>query len=262
MSTLRNAATVLRLFTADRPEVGVTEVALATGLPKSTTSRLLRMMAEEGLLESAGAARRYRPGALVVAAARLFRSGSELVAAMEALVTGVVQECGHTGFVSVREGPDIFAIKTFPGTQVLRVVTPIGQRYAAAATAVGRALLARLSEDEIRAIIETLPHPSPSAPATFEDLFARLDRVRADGLSEADDEANRGVGSVAIAVADKAHGEAVAGCISFSLSTITPADRQHIRRRLFDGALTLGPRFADAFWLGRPSLDDAVPSAA
>jgi DNA-binding IclR family transcriptional regulator len=262
MSVLRNAAAVLRLFTAERPDIGVMEVAEVTGLPKSTTSRLMRMMAEEGLLEAAGLTRRYRPGTLVVAAARLFRSGSELVAAMEALVTRVVSECGHTGFVSVRDGSDIFAIKTIPGTQVLRVVTPIGQRYPASATAVGRALLARLSEDEIRTLIDTLPQPSPSAPATFEELFTRITRVHTEGVAEANDEANRGVGSIAIAIADHGAGEAVAGCISFSLSAVTEAERRLIRRCLFDGAVALGERFADPFWLGRPDIDDAMPNAA
>src|SRR5258708_30023949 len=58
MNTVDNVARVLRLFTPERGVLSVTEVAQQLGLPKSSTSRLLKAMAEAGLLASA----RSKPG--------------------------------------------------------------------------------------------------------------------------------------------------------------------------------------------------------
>ena len=53
MSAVGNVARVLRLFTAERSLLSVTEVAELLGLPKSSTSRLLKSMSNAGLLANA-----------------------------------------------------------------------------------------------------------------------------------------------------------------------------------------------------------------
>ncbi len=253
MSALRNSAAVLRLFSSGHPDLGVVEAAAALGLPKSTTSRLLKMMAEEGLLEVIQSSRRYRPGPVVAVAARVYRAGSALIPAIEGLVADVVAACGYTGYVSLRAGQDIFAIKMCTGRQALQVVTPIGQTYPAYASAVGRALLARLSDEDIRQLYAArgFDCPAPSAPAGIEALLDRIRQVRATGIAHADDECNPGVGSIAVAIADPAEGEVVAACLSFSLSLVTAADRAEIRAQLLRGAERVGVRFGDPVWVER-----------
>jgi DNA-binding IclR family transcriptional regulator len=260
MSALRNAAAVLRLFSSGHPDLGVVEAAAALQLPKSTTSRLLKMMAEEGLLEVIRTSRRYRPGPVVAVAARVYRAGSALIPAIEALVADVVGTCGYTGYVSMRAGRDIFAIKMCTGRQALQVVTPIGQTYPAYASAVGRALLARLSDDEIRSLYADhgFDCPAPAAPADMAALLARIAEVRSAGIAYADDECNRGVGSIAVAVLDPSEGEAAAACLSFSLSLVTPADRARMSAQLLAGAARIGAQFGDEVWLQRATPERRV----
>ncbi|WP_422679940.1 IclR family transcriptional regulator domain-containing protein [Chelatococcus albus] len=78
--------------------------------------------------------------------------------------------------------------------------------------------------------------PSATAPQDIDDLLARLARVRREGYAESNDEANRGVGAIAVAVGDPETGEEVSLCIAFPAATITDAERATIADALKDGA--------------------------
>ena len=71
------------------------------------------------------------------------------------------------------------------------------------ASATGRSLLARLPDDTIRDMFAGgWPIPSATAPQNMDELIARIHDVRRTGLSESNDESNRGVGALATAVGD------------------------------------------------------------
>src|SRR5215211_7584697 len=72
LRTIKKATQILDLFSLERPEWGVSEVARALGLPKSTTSELMSGLADQRLL-SRRAKGRYRLGW------RLFESSQTLL---------------------------------------------------------------------------------------------------------------------------------------------------------------------------------------
>jgi DNA-binding IclR family transcriptional regulator len=237
VAILDTAADILRCFSADRHELTVTEVASLLSLPKSNVSRLLRAMRDAGLLETIGTSKRYRPGALMVELGQVYRRASSLLDRADAVVARVSAQVGHTGYVSARVGREVMALTDHPGTNVLRVASTIGRRLEAFASATGRTLLARLSDDEVRRLYpKPLVPPSATAPQTIDDLLARLAQVRRDGYAESNDEANRGVGGLAVAVGDPETGEEVSLCITFPVATITKAEREVIIDGLMQGA--------------------------
>ncbi|MHB2168552.1 IclR family transcriptional regulator [Alsobacter sp. R-9] len=247
MTTLTSAATVLRCFGPERLELTLTDVVGILGWPKSTTSRLLRAMRDAGLLETVGDSKRYRPGILLFELGQSYRAGSTLVARAHEVVSGIVDRVGHTGYVSVRDGLDVMGLTYVAGRNVLRVGTPVGRRLPLPASATGRTLLARLSDDEIRGLFPgSLPRPSPRAPQTIDELIARVESVRRTGFAESDGEANPGVGAIASAVGDPATGEMVSLCITFPQSTVTPAERDLIIDGLTDGARSIATILGDA----------------
>ena len=150
MTTLSSAADVLRCLSADRPHLTVTTAAELLGVPKSTASRLLRAMLEAGFLETVGDSKKYRPGLLLYEAGRLYRDSSSLIERAAAVVARISGATGHTGYVSKREGRDIVAVTDHPGTNALRVSSSIGRRLEAFASATGRTLLARMSDEDVR----------------------------------------------------------------------------------------------------------------
>ena len=228
MSILSSAVDVLRCFSSTRHDVTVTDLVTLLGMPKSNASRLLRAMRDEGLLETVGESKRYRPSLLLNQVGHLYRFAASLIDRADAVVGNISDRIGHTGYVSVRRGTDIVAVTAHPRRHALRVVTSIGDRIPAFASSTGRALLARLPDDDVRAL-----YP---APRDMDDLLARLARVRDEGFAESRDEAVRGVRALSVAVGDPATGDEVALCLSFPAATVEPAERIAIIRSLGEGA--------------------------
>jgi DNA-binding IclR family transcriptional regulator len=251
MSALSNAVGILRLFSAERSELSVTEVARLLGMPKSSASRLLKSMLREGLLACAGNPPRYRLGHVFFEVSRLYGQHSTLMDLAEAALDGICRETRHGGYISLLDGADVLVLRVLRGSEPLRVVTPLGSRSPAFATSTGRTLLARSSEDAVRALHpNALVPPSPSAPQTLEELLARLERIRRTGWCEAIDEAVPGVGSVAVSVADPASAEALAFCVSFPAHVVPELERRRFAALLVEQAKRIGAQFEDRFWTG------------
>lgn len=259
MSALTSAVSILRLFSAERPELSVTEVARLLGMPKSTASRLLKAMLREGLLANVGSTARYRVGHLFLEIARLHRHNSSLMDLTDAALGAICRETRHSGYVSILDGSDVLVLRAYLGREPLRVVTPLGSRAPAFATSTGRTLLARLGDDDVQALYrQPLVPPSANAPQTFPDLIARLDQVRRVGWCEAIDEGVPGVGSVAVSVKDAANAEHVAFCLSFPAHMVSELERRRLAAMLIDAAKGIAAQVDDPFWTKRKPPREAA----
>ncbi len=246
MSILSSAADVLRCFSVTRNELTVTEVSSVLGLPKSNVSRLLRAMRDAGFLETVGETKRYRPGLLLHQTGHIYRFATSLIDRTDAVVARVAAEIGHTGYISMRRGGEVVGITVHPGRNILRVVSTIGDRISAFASSTGRALLARLPDDEVRKLYaQGFVPPSATAPQTLDDLIARLGAIRRAGFAESHDEAVRGVGAISVAVGDPVTGDEAALCISYPASTVTPHERTAIIAALGEGAAEIAGVIGD-----------------
>jgi DNA-binding IclR family transcriptional regulator len=267
MTTLSSAADVLRCLSVDRPFLTVSTAAELLGVPKSTASRLLRAMLEAGFLETIGASKKYGPGLLLYEAGRLYRDSSSLIQRAASVVARISSDTGHTGYVSKREGRDVVAVTDHQGTNALRVASSIGRRLEAFASATGRTLLARMSNEDVRKLYpHPLTPPSPTAPQNIDELLASLAAVRRRGFAESHDESNRGVGAIAVAVTDPERNDAVSLCIAYPASMIAPPERQQIIDALRAGAaeiaaVTRDPGFIHEPVVSAPAAQDGQASS-
>jgi DNA-binding IclR family transcriptional regulator len=246
VSILSNAAAILRCFSSDCTELTVTDVATRLEMPKANASRLMKAMREAGLLETIGGTKRHRPGRLLLDISAAFRGSSPLILMAADVVNRVSGDCGHTGYVSVLSGRDVTAVTDTPGSNTLRVVSNLGRRLSAHAASTGRALLARLSDAEVRRLYPTgLPAGPANAPATMDDLIDRLTRIRAQGYAFSSGEATPGVDAISVAVADPRAGEAVALCIVFPGAVVGADERSAILQGLLRGAAEIAARTGD-----------------
>lgn len=246
MTILASAAQVLRCFDTECTELTVSALVSKLAMPKSNASRLLRAMRDVGLLETVGESKRFRPGRLLLGLARSYRMSSTLIERASTVMAAVCSACGHTGYVSLRDGLEVTAVTDHPGTNALRVVSNIGRRLPAFASATGRSLLARLEDDAVRALYPMpLDPPSPRSPHDMGDLLARLAEIRREGFAMSNDEATRGVDAVAVAVGDPETGEEVSLCVVFPAATVDAAERLAIARALCDGAAEIAAITSD-----------------
>lgn len=259
MSTLENVSRVLRLFTAERSTILVSEASQLLELPKSSTSRLLKAMARVGLLTSFEGKPGYRVGNLVFETSRRHRSNSTLSLFADEALGQIAKATGHTGYVAILDGTEIIGLRMRHGTRALRVVTSPGDRLPAFASASGRALLARLDDQAVRANHTALQPPSPHAPQTLDDLLQALQLVRDKGWAQATDECLPGVESLAIAVRDRENEETVAVCISYSAALISANEKARIVTMLMRAGRDLAMKFDDEPWMAPRFAAYAAP---
>jgi len=108
LASVTRAGRLLALFTVENPSWGVTEIAVAIGMPKSSTHLLARSLEEIGMLRQ-GSDRRYRLGWRIVRLHRSLIDASELYEAARPVLRNVHQRVGCAIAVVVAAGgrPDV-----------------------------------------------------------------------------------------------------------------------------------------------------------
>jgi len=250
MSILEGTADVLRLMSRLKRGVTMSDVVEHLGLPKSTASRMLKQLGEFGFLERDPRTLVYHPGLLLLEVAHQVRRNSSLADHVVEALEALRGETGHTGYLSVRDAREVLVLRVLPGMHALRVMTNPGSRSPAAATSTGRALLARLPDEEVvRLYADGVLDGTLTSPQTPVELLARLAEVRQRGWAVAIDEAVSGAASVSCAVGDPQSGEAQAFCLTFPAGMATPTEVERIAALLTQHAVRIGRTVGDSYWL-------------
>jgi DNA-binding IclR family transcriptional regulator len=161
----------------------VSEIATEIGVANSTVHRHLQSLhANEFVVKEEGA---YRLGYRFLELGAAVRSSDHLVREVETVVTDLAVESGESSVFMVEEHGRGVIVHQETGSNVDTRRSHFGLRVPLHAFAAGKAILAALSDEQVREIIrqhglETVSNQS----ITDEDtLFAELDRIRETGIA-------------------------------------------------------------------------------
>ncbi len=218
--SLAKGFAVLRAFTAERPELTLSEAGRAAGLDNATAFRMLNTLVQLGRGARVPGTRRFR---LTLACLDLGFNAiarSDLRTLARPLLRDLVGERIEAASVGVLDGASVVYVERVQAGLVrLGVDVRIGGRVPAYSSAIGHAILAAMPRPQQVAVLEAAPRP-PLTETTLPDLDALLARraaVRGAGCAVSDQETVPGLRVLAAAVTD-ADGIPVAG-----LSVATPA---------------------------------------
>ncbi|MBQ0986108.1 IclR family transcriptional regulator [Streptomyces sp. F63] len=237
VQSLERGLAVIRTFSAETPELTLTEVAKATGLSRAAARRFLLTLADLGYVRSDGRLFRLTPRVLDLGYPYLSSLSLAEVAAphLEQLVAAVRESSS----AAVLDGEDIVYVSRVPTRRIMTVSISIGTRFPAYATSLGRVLLAGLPPAEREAFLDraALTRLTPRTITSREELAAELETVRAQGWSIVDQELELGLISVAAPVRDERGRVVAAVNVSTHASRATPESiRQDLVPALLDTA--------------------------
>lgn len=195
----------LRILTSLAGAGGVpmtlSDIARALGLAKSSTANLCAALEEGGMVEREANGYRLgrRTAELGGAFAQQFNQVREfyrVVAASPVLHGEVVQ-------IAMLDGTDALYLARHEGRSPYRLGTPLGSRLPAALSATGVALLARLDDDEVRALlgpVEPFARLTPGSLTSIDELLPQLSEARDRGFAIDRGGSFHGIVGVAVAL--------------------------------------------------------------
>ncbi len=201
IQSVNRAVDILRCFET-RELLGITEISAMTDLNKSTAFGIVATLTANGLLEQDEATGRYRLGL------ELFRLGNLVNTSTRRLVLPeleqLVNELEETVNFVRPDGNDVVYLIKKESSHSMRICTKTGQRLPMYCTAVGKAILAYLPEDQRSAIVDSFQF-APYTVNTVADAAAlrvQLQQAVSLGYAIEREEFEYGLICVAVPVLD------------------------------------------------------------
>ncbi|HVC80520.1 MAG TPA: IclR family transcriptional regulator C-terminal domain-containing protein [Chloroflexota bacterium] len=209
VQSLERGLAVIRAFSAEHPELTLSEVARATSLTRAAARRFLHTLVELGYVSQAGRLFALRPRILELGFAYLSSLGLSEVATphLEALVATVHESSS----VSVLADDEVVYVARVPTRRIMTVVIGVGTRFPAYATSMGRALLAGQGDEWLEGYLASV-RLLPLTQWTITDpakLRAEILQVRRQGWAMVDEELEEGLRAIAVPIHDL-HGKVIA----------------------------------------------------
>ncbi|RXG90429.1 IclR family transcriptional regulator [Bradyrhizobium zhanjiangense] len=255
MKTVKTAVQILTMFSADTPAVTVSQAANNFGLTASAASRLLSSLATSGLIERQPD-RSYQPGPLAYRLGLLYHAQNRLADRINDGARKVVAQTGHTCWVSVLTETNSMLISRFPGSRDQGFYVNAGNVLPANASAGGKALLARMSDVELRKLLtgKKLAAWTEKSKTDIDAVFADVAFTREHGWSIIVDELF--VDRVSVGVAFSSSMESTPMALSISIPSASLEEIAVNIQTLTELACEVGQTIQDPYWSHRqPSTD-------
>jgi len=220
MQTLIRAGKILSCFSLKKPRLSLVELTRETGLPKPTVYRICETLVKLGFLRK-NSDKTYTLGFRLLELGSIVLSSLEIrKVAMEEMerLQNITGESVHLGIL---DGTEVVSIEALESPLPLRTRVFIGKRASLYSSAIGKALLAFLPEEQKREIVEKLdlkPH-TKNTITDRKELMKELGRIKRRGYSVDDMEDSEGVRCVGAPILNS-EGVAIA-----SISISGPATR-------------------------------------
>lgn len=216
LRTIDRAGQLLKLFSLDKPEWGISELAEELGWSTSTTHDLANSLEKIGFLKKSNQ-RRYKVGWRVLELSHVVLGSSSLQVEARKEMERLTSKYDETVLLGVLAGGMVlFADKILSKNFSLSELPTPGGRFPAHASATGKMLLAHLSaEDQQKIISEHRLEPmTPKSIQSANTLINDLKRIKSQGHAYEFEESFLGNGSVAAPIYDYS-GQVVASmCIT------------------------------------------------
>lgn len=172
---VKKALSLLGIFSAARPEIGLSEFARLTGFDKATTHRLLQTLCEDGLVEQHPDSKRYRLGTSILVLARVREAAFPFATVAQTMLDGLSEQVGETAHCSIYSNHALAVIASVESKKANRVSMQGAEILPFHATASGHAFLAFASPKDAA---DALAQPMTAYTAlTCTDRSVLLDSV-------------------------------------------------------------------------------------
>lgn len=191
MKVAENVVEVLKLLMRSEGEVAVSEVAHHLGVNRSTASRLLASLRNTGLLLQDSRSSKYQLGVLAIQLGAFAQQSFSYFDWIDSALPELVNKTKCSACIGLLDGSDLVIADSYRHrNNAVNLSFDVGARIPANRSSLGKVLLARKSEEEVRELMKDRPEGLAFLP--------KADAIRQNGFAMSRDELAKGVVSYAV----------------------------------------------------------------
>ncbi|KLO27351.1 IclR family transcriptional regulator [Mycobacterium haemophilum] len=195
IQVIARAAEILRLLQAHPGGLNQAAISERLGMARSTVSRILNALDDEGLVTAGAARGRFRLGPEIARMARTVRLS--LVMDLHPFLEELSRELQETVDLSMLDGDRANFVDQVIAPHRLRAISAVGESFPLYCCANGKAMLASLPPvQRTQALPSRLTRLTANTITTRAVLHKELDRIRVEGVAYDREEQSEGICAV------------------------------------------------------------------
>ncbi|QBP77282.1 IclR family transcriptional regulator [Herbaspirillum huttiense] len=200
MTSLARGLAVIRAFSDSRRSLTIAQISQKTGIPRAAVRRCLHTLKQLGYADSDVNNFSLRPKILTLGYSYL--SSTPLTVSAQPYLNNISRTLGESCSLAVLDDNEVLYVARSATSRVMSVALNTGSRLPAYCTSLGRAMLAHLPDDQLKAYFEkvklrALTDKTVVSQKRLRDILAG---VRAQGYAVIDEELEVGLRSIAVPV--------------------------------------------------------------
>ncbi len=202
VAALARGLAVIEVFSAQTPELSLSEVAELTHMSPATARRALLTLQELGYVGLTGKRFVLRPKVLSLGAA--FLGAMNIRELVQPYLQEIADRSRDAASLAVLEGENVLYVAHVPNSRRIRFNASVGYRAPAFCTALGRVLWAYLSPEDIEDKLSRAPFPFYTGRTVTQADALRdvLAQVREQGYASQSEQLDYDVVSIAVPIRD------------------------------------------------------------
>jgi len=220
MKLIKKAFNILELFLDHGDELTLEDISRLSGLNKPTSRRIALALVECGYLRQPMKRGKYSLGMRFLDFSGIIKMNNYIMRVTAPHLIKLRQLVNESVTMAIWDGAKTALCQSFLADHTLRVVPDEGTRLVMHATSLGKAIIAEISDEELRGYLdESLERYTPNTITDINDLKKHLIIVRQEGVAFDDEEYSLGIRGVGAALKN---GE---GNVVGSISVLGPSVR-------------------------------------
>ncbi|BDZ48864.1 hypothetical protein GCM10025867_11050 [Frondihabitans sucicola] len=145
---------ILETLSRSNEKRSVATLSRELSIPKSSLHGLLRTMESMGWLETDGTGTLFGLGLRALVLGNAYIESDDVVGMAQPVLDSLAEFTGETVHLGRLDGSDVVYLAKRESRHTLRLFSAVGRRLPAHATALGKAILARLPDEDVDARLE------------------------------------------------------------------------------------------------------------
>ena len=186
IKSIDKALDLLEFLSVNEQETGITEISKNLHLGLSTVHRILFTLKSRGYVIQNRNTKKYRLGIKLFTLGCAVQSTKHLVERTKSYLRKLSQSTNETANLAILEGKEVIYLDTIGSPEVLRTEIMAGARTPAHCTALGKVLLAFISDGEFESLYkrdEPLSSLTSKSISSLEELEKKLKKVKKQGYA-------------------------------------------------------------------------------